>query len=228
MSYRIASTALLAVFLAAGPASAQGFEPLNPGTAPPSSETAPAGGDQTTAPPPGGQSQGTQSPGAESSGVQSPGASIFVPAPSAEAPDAGNIFRDPNGNFTAPIPAGWTTSLPGDGSVQFLQGDAWVVLATVQPTDPTAGAKVVIDQMGPAYKLVQTNSATATISGHPVYYAVFKGQSESQGPVAMMIAGIQAPSGHVLAFISSAPLADITKVSPAFLSIMQGIRFAGE
>jgi hypothetical protein len=151
-----------------------------------------------------------------------------VPAPATPSTDAANVARDPNGNFTAPIPAGWTSNLPGDGSVQILQGDAWVVLVTVQPMDPKAGAKVVIDQMGPAYKLVQTNDATATISGHPVYYAVFKGQSDSQGAVAMMIAGVQAPNGHVLAFISSAPLDTITKVSPAFLSIMQGIRFSGE
>jgi hypothetical protein len=213
MSYRIGSVALLLAFAAVGPALGQGFEPLTPGTAPPSSQPPPATGDQTAP---------------SASGSQPPAASIFVPAPSAQAPDAGNVFHDPNGNFTTPVPAGWTTNLPGDGSVQILQGDAWVVLATVQPMDPEAGAKVVIDQMGPAYKLEQTNAATATISGHPVYYAVFKGQSESQGPVAMMIAGIQAPSGHVLAFISSAPLTDITKVSPAFLSIMQGIRFAGE
>jgi hypothetical protein len=214
MSYRIASIAAFMAVALAGSALGQGFEPLHPGASASPAVTAPTSGDQSPVP--------------ASSGAAPPAASIFVPAPATPAPDAANVVRDANGNFTAPIPAGWTSSLPGDGSVQILQGDAWVVLAMVQPTDPQAGAKVVIDQMGPAYKLVQTNAATATISGHPVYYAVFKGQSDSQGPVAMMIAGIQAPNGHVLAFISSAPLDSITKESPAFLSIMQGIRFAGE
>ena len=212
MTSRSAFLAILVTYAAVGPALGQGFEPLTPGAGPPAVSQA----------------------GAAAAGIAlapstgAPSSSIFVPTPSAQALAPPNVFRDPNGNFTAPVPAGWAANLPGDGSVQMVQGGAWVVLATVASMQPQAGAKVVIDQMSAPYKLIQTNAATATVGGHPVYYAVFTGQSQQQGPVAMMIAGIQAPSGHVLAFISSAPLQTINDVSPAFLQIMQGIRFAGE
>jgi hypothetical protein len=205
---RIALAATFMILAPLGQALAQGFSPLTPGIAPMgvSAEPTPA--------------------------ASAPAVAAAQPAaPAAPAPqlsDGSAIYTDPNGNFRAPIPAGWSANQPGDGSVQITQGPAWVVLATVQPTDPEAGAKVVIDQMSGPYQLVQSNGATAKVSGHPIYYAVFKGQSQQQGPVAMMIAGIQAPSGHVLAFISSAPLDSINSFSPAFLEIMQGVRFAGE
>jgi hypothetical protein len=152
-----------------------------------------------------------------------------LPSPPAGAQPSANpaVFQDAQGRFTALIPAGWSARQQSDGSAQFTNGAAWVMLAPSDATRPEIAVNELIRQLGPHYHLAQTNAAAGAVSGHPTYYAVFRGVS-GQESVAMMVAGVTAPGGRVLAYISSAPEAQINTFSPGLLQIMQGIRFAGE
>jgi hypothetical protein len=139
-----------------------------------------------------------------------------------------NVFRDPDGRFSAPVPAGWNTS-DNNGTVQFSSGPAWVMLVPSPATSPDQGATDFINQIRGQYRsLDEAQSGRPTIGGHAAVYAVFRGVNGKGEQVALMVAGIQAPGNHVLVFISSAPQAQIDSFGTQFSNTLNGIRFAGD
>lgn len=148
-------------------------------------------------------------------------------APQAAAP-AGQVFRDPDGRYSAPVPDGWNAS-SDNGNARLTSGDNWVMLIPSPDSSPEQATSNIVHQIEAQYQsLTQAKGGRPKINGHDAAYATFKAVNKKGESVALMAAGIQAPGGHVLVFVSSAPLERIDAVSPQFLAILNGIRFAGE
>ncbi len=141
---------------------------------------------------------------------------------------AARVFRDPGGRYAAPVPEGWNVSSE-NGTARITSGADWVMLIPAAESAPDAAASQIVNQIRAQYRsLTEAGSGRPRIGGHDVAYATFRGVTGAGAEVAVMAAGIQAPGNHVLVFLSSAPLAEINAASPNFLSILNGIRFAGE
>jgi hypothetical protein len=140
----------------------------------------------------------------------------------------GHTFRDPQGRYSAPLPDQWNAS-SDNGVARLSSGANWVMLIPGTDGAPDQAASSVIGDIRRQYKsLNQAQSGRPKINGHDAVFATFNGVNGNGQEVAVTVAGIQAPGGHVLVYVSSAPLAGINSVSPQFNSILQGIRFAGE
>jgi len=150
-----------------------------------------------------------------------------VPAAPADA-DAAQMFHDPDGRYAAPVPPDWNVS-SNNGVARFVSGNTWVMLIPSPETKPEPASTGVINQIRQQYRsLDQTQSGRPKINGHDAVYATFRGVDGNGASVALMVAGIQAPGSHVLVFVSCAPLDSINAISPQFLAVLNGIRFAGE
>ncbi|HEX3810187.1 MAG TPA: hypothetical protein VHW02_10870 [Rhizomicrobium sp.] len=159
-------------------------------------------------------------------GAHSTPAAQADPRPAAQS--AANTYRDPQGRFSAPVPDGWNAS-DSNGTAQLSSGADWIMLIPSGATQPDQGATEVVHQMQSQFQsLNQAGSGRPKINGHDAVYVVFQGVNPKGEQVAVMVAGIQAPGNHVLVFVSSAPQSEINAVSPKFLQVMNGIRFAGE
>jgi hypothetical protein len=153
-----------------------------------------------------------------------------APPPPASAAEAapGQTFRDPEGRFSAPLPEQWSAS-SDNGVARLSSGPSWVMLIPSPDATPEQAANNVIGQIRQQYRsLDQANSGRPSINGHAAVYAAFRGVNGNGVALAVMVAGIQASPGHALVFVSAAPLDGIDAVSPQFLKILNGIRFAGE
>jgi len=134
-----------------------------------------------------------------------------VPAAPADA-DAAQMFHDPDGRYAAPVPPDWNVS-SNNGVARFVSGNTWVMLIPSPETKPEPASTGVINQIRQQYRSLDQTLRCVDGNG---------------ASVALMVAGIQAPGSHVLVFVSCAPLDSINAISPQFLAVLNGIRFAGE
>jgi hypothetical protein len=156
------------------------------------------------------------------------GAAAPPPAAAAAEAGAGQMFRDPQGRFSAPLPDQWNAS-SDNGVARLSSGQNWVMLIPSPDATAEQAATDVIGQIRQQYRsLDQANSGRPNINGHAAVYASFRGVNGNGVPLAVMVAAIQAAPGHALVFVSAAPLDGIDAVSPQFLEILNGIRFTGE
>ncbi len=138
------------------------------------------------------------------------------------------LARDPAGWVSVPVPDGWNVGSDSN-SVRLTSGPYWVAVIDGPPARPAAATAALAEQIRRNYRdFTEIKSGRPTIAGAPSVYATFRAVKADGQAFAMMTAGIQAPGGRVLLFVSSAPFARIDDASPHFVGILNGIRFAAQ
>ena len=151
-----------------------------------------------------------------------------APAFAAPAAEGGRVFTDADGRYSAIVPDGWNTS-SNNGVATFSSGDAWATLVPSGANRPDAAVNDFVGQLRGSYpKLAQAQTGQPVIGGHQAVFVTFSGVNPKNQSVAVTVAGVQGPSGHVLVYMSSAPLAEIDNYSKALFAILKGVRFGGE
>lgn len=142
-------------------------------------------------------------------------------APARAAP----TVQDPARWFSAPLPDGWTVSADAT-TVRIASGKNWVTFIDGPLATPEEATRALDEQMRAGYRSFEkTGSGRPQVAGQAAVYATFRAIKESGETFAIMTAGIQAPNGHVVLYVSSAPSGQIDAVSPEFSRILNGIAF---
>ena len=144
------------------------------------------------------------------------------------APAGARVFKDPDGRYSVFVPEGWNTAA-NKGAATFSSGEAWATIIPSPMSRPDEAVNAFVSQLRAGYaRLDAAQSGQPTIGGHEAVFATFSGVNPKNDSVAVTVAGLLGPSGQVLVYMSSAPLARVDDYSNAFLAIIQGVRFAGE
>lgn len=148
--------------------------------------------------------------------------------PAAPASAEPRVFNDPDGRYSAIVPDGWN-SASNNGVATFSSGEAWATIMPSPANRPDEAVNALVNQLRAGYaKLDQSQSGRPKIGGHEAAFVTFSGVNPKNESVAVTVAGLLGPSGHVLVYMSSAPLARIDDYSKTFYAIAEGVRFAGE
>lgn len=137
-------------------------------------------------------------------------------------------YRDPNGRFSLPVPAGWTATPSGDALMLTTSGGAYGMVAVIaQGAAQQQRVAAFTDQFGrqwTGYRRLQ--SGAAKLGGRDGAFVVYSGTNPKG--VDAVVKALSAPAGNdALVLLFSCPTAEWERRKPEMESIERGFSFGG-
>ncbi|MGB7283225.1 MAG: hypothetical protein WBE13_13255 [Candidatus Acidiferrum sp.] len=150
---------------------------------------------------------------------------------------AQSTFKDPGGNFTIAVPAGWhTETRPGSPQVFLRKGQGHVdVSTTVMPSrdGSTPSPKYILDYYvkqttqdctHPQFKAQDANDK---LGGLPALLSIFTCQDSQVGP-SIKLFEVATTNGKIVVFIQESVTSEFNAAIPALNTITKSLRLTGD